>query len=395
MMGPSVAVRPAETAQRAWRDDAQSLLTRPTTRPPARTPARTVTCPAAPRVLVIVTCYNYASFVARALDSVAAQSYQDWTCVIVDDNSPDDSARIIAGWILERDDPRFRLIRKSANAGQLAAIATGLAAEADGQFVALLDADDVWFPEHLAMHVDVHLHRIGYAAFTCSDMAQIDASDRLLAGTVHGEGFFAVPRRPRSVAFTATPTPTPDRPLPSEKLALLEAPGPAATFVKPDIFRWHWSATSAMVFRRAMLELVLPDPVPPVPLCADHYLAHASHFFTGSILLDACLGGYRRHGANGFSSLAVYGTCAASAPFHDDRHNNANLKMMLVHILNRRRDFEAAFGARSVRDLVTALCGYQLRTEGRISDKRARRLLGPAGLAWAWWREHLRRLRPG
>lgn len=345
---------------------------------------RIAAVPALPHVLVIVTSYAYGAFVTRALASVAAQTYRDFTCVIVDDNSPDGSADIIAHWIARRGDSRFRLIRREANAGQLAAIATGLAA-ADGQFVALLDADDVWFPDHLATHINTHLHRMGYAAFTCSDMVQIDAEDHLLAGTVRGEGFFPTPRRPKSVPFASAPEPA----------GRAHAPDlPPAIFIKPDIHRWHWTATSAMVFRRAMLDLVMPDPLPPIPLCADHYLAHACHFFTGSILVQASLGGYRRHGGNGFSRLAVYGTCAAHAPFHDDRHNRANLKTLMTHVLDRRLAFESIFGASTVRTLIAALAGHQLRTERQLGDNRIYKLLGPAGVIRAFCREHLRRLRP-
>lgn len=342
--------------------------------------------PAPPHVLVIVTSYAYGAFVTRALASVAAQTYRDFTCVIVDDNSPDGSADIIAQWIARRGDPRFRLVRRETNAGQLAAIATGLAA-ADGQFVALLDADDIWFPDHLATHINTHLQRIGYAAFTCSDMVQIDAEDRLLAGTVRGESFFATPRRPRAVSFANDTT---------QSAAVTNAvPTDAspAIFIKPDIHRWHWTATSAMVFRRAMLDLVMPDPLPPIPLCADHYLAHACHFFTGSILVQSSLGGYRRHGGNGYSRLAVYGTCAAHAPFHDDRHNRANMKVLLSHVLDRRLAFESIFGTAAVRALVSTLAGHQLRTERRLTDQRIHKFLGAAGVARAFWREHLRRLR--
>src|ERR1051325_1194871 len=91
----------------------------------------------APHVSVIVTNYGYAPFITRALASVAAQSYADFSCVIVDDASTDDSVAVIMRWLAEQNDPRFKLIRKDANAGQLAAIATGLVAS-DGQFVALL-----------------------------------------------------------------------------------------------------------------------------------------------------------------------------------------------------------------------------------------------------------------
>jgi cellulose synthase/poly-beta-1,6-N-acetylglucosamine synthase-like glycosyltransferase len=48
-----------------------------------------------PRVSVIVSCYNYAKYIAAALDSVAGQSYRDFECVVVDDASTDNSVEVI------------------------------------------------------------------------------------------------------------------------------------------------------------------------------------------------------------------------------------------------------------------------------------------------------------
>src|SRR5262245_44156392 len=70
-----------------------------------------------PRVAVIVTCYNYARFVEDALDSVAAQTYPNFECVIVDDASTDDSLCIIERWIAAANDSRFRLIKSVSNRG--------------------------------------------------------------------------------------------------------------------------------------------------------------------------------------------------------------------------------------------------------------------------------------
>src|SRR5580698_6300778 len=72
-----------------------------------------------PRVNVVVTCFNYGQFVGEALDSVAAQTYADFDCVIVDDASTDNSPETIERWIASRGDDRFRLIRNERNLGQM------------------------------------------------------------------------------------------------------------------------------------------------------------------------------------------------------------------------------------------------------------------------------------
>lgn len=79
----------------------------------------------------------------RALDSIAAQTFADFEAIVVDDGSTDDGAAIVADY----PDPRFRLIRQP-NAGPGAARNVGVA-QARGEFIAFLDADDEWLPHYL------------------------------------------------------------------------------------------------------------------------------------------------------------------------------------------------------------------------------------------------------
>ncbi len=85
----------------------------------------------------------------RALDSIAVQTFADFEAIVVDDGSTDDGAAILADY----PDARFRLIRQ-ANAGPGAARNAGLA-QARGEFIAFLDADDEWLPNYL--HESVRL----------------------------------------------------------------------------------------------------------------------------------------------------------------------------------------------------------------------------------------------
>lgn len=79
----------------------------------------------------------------RALDSIAAQTFADFEVIIVDDGSTDDSAKIVDSF----SDPRFRMIHQ-ANAGPGAARNAGVA-QAQGELIAFLDADDEWLPDYL------------------------------------------------------------------------------------------------------------------------------------------------------------------------------------------------------------------------------------------------------
>ena len=93
-------------------------------------------------VSVIIPAYNAASFIARALESVLAQTYRPLEIVVVDDGSTDETAAIVRGI-----EGPIRLIMQ-ANAGVAAARNRGIT-ESRGKFVAMLDADDEWLPTRL------------------------------------------------------------------------------------------------------------------------------------------------------------------------------------------------------------------------------------------------------
>jgi glycosyltransferase involved in cell wall biosynthesis len=96
-----------------------------------------------PRISVIVTCYNYGRYVARAIDSALEQSYENLELIVVDDGSSDETPSV-----LQRYAARARIITQ-ANQGSIAAYNRGFAA-ASGDVIILLDADDWLEPGALA-----------------------------------------------------------------------------------------------------------------------------------------------------------------------------------------------------------------------------------------------------
>lgn len=94
----------------------------------------------APLVSIIMPAYNVAPWIAQTLSSVLKQTLSDWECIVVDDGSTDETPRIVSSFA----DSRIRLISQE-NTGVAAARNKGLDA-AQGQYIAFLDADDVWHP---------------------------------------------------------------------------------------------------------------------------------------------------------------------------------------------------------------------------------------------------------
>ena len=96
-------------------------------------------------VSIVTPVYNGAKYVCETIDSVLRQTYANWEMIVVDDGSKDNSAEIINEYV--RRDKRIVLLRQ-ANGGSASARNNGIR-NAKGQYIALLDADDLWEPDFL------------------------------------------------------------------------------------------------------------------------------------------------------------------------------------------------------------------------------------------------------
>ncbi len=108
-----------------------------------------------PLVSVVIPAYNAAHTLGRTLESVVAQTYRPLEVIVVDDGSEDDTARVVDDAAVEAS-PKgvpVRYIHQS-NGGPARARNTGTGA-ARGEFVAYVDADDIWTPEKTAKQMAV------------------------------------------------------------------------------------------------------------------------------------------------------------------------------------------------------------------------------------------------
>ncbi|HLZ39503.1 MAG TPA: glycosyltransferase family A protein [Candidatus Sulfotelmatobacter sp.] len=103
-----------------------------------------------PLVSVVIPAYNTAPLIRECLDSVLAQSFQDFEVIVVNDGSPDTE---LLEQNLEPYATRVRYLKQS-NRGPSAARNLGIR-ESRGRYIAFLDSDDVWLPQHLAAQIAI------------------------------------------------------------------------------------------------------------------------------------------------------------------------------------------------------------------------------------------------
>ena len=101
-----------------------------------------------PLVSVIVPAYNVARYIAATLDSILAQTFRDFEIIVVNDGSPDSED---LEKVLEPYQSRIIYLRQE-NQGLAAARNTGIRASR-GEYIAPLDSDDLWDPEHLEAQI--------------------------------------------------------------------------------------------------------------------------------------------------------------------------------------------------------------------------------------------------
>jgi glycosyltransferase involved in cell wall biosynthesis len=248
-----------------------------------------------PKVSIIVTNYNYADYIDDCLQSVARQDYPEIECVIVDDCSTDESADRIRNYIAANTSHvSFRILVHEHNQGQFAAFRTGLK-HSTGTFITFLDADDLLLPDFVSEHVRAHFGKFS-VAFTCSNQYLINAAGEIIGGPDTVLRAWNNRRMIRTVALF--------RPF------------------------WAWGTTSAMMFRRSVLELIMAGVDGSYRKCADYYLCHFANLLGASILIPGIYGCYRRHGKNNFSSNPLLG---GSLPMGDMR-NHPDHEMVIEHI---------------------------------------------------------------
>jgi teichuronic acid biosynthesis glycosyltransferase TuaG len=101
----------------------------------------------APLISIIMPAYNASEFILETLESVKKQTYTNWEIILVNDCSTDDTVKK-ANDFSKQVSNNVKVITNKKNLGA-SACRNGAVANASGKWLALLDSDDIWLPEHL------------------------------------------------------------------------------------------------------------------------------------------------------------------------------------------------------------------------------------------------------
>ncbi|MCL1463493.1 glycosyltransferase family 2 protein [Argonema galeatum] len=131
-----------------------------------------------PLVSVIIPAYNAEGLILEALMSVKAQTYPDWEIIVVEDASKDRTEEIVQEFARTVGDRNVKYIRHPNNQGPSVTRNTGIA-QAKGEYLALLDYDDLWKETHLEAAVS-KLQESGADLAYCTVQKFEDGTNKLL-----------------------------------------------------------------------------------------------------------------------------------------------------------------------------------------------------------------------
>ena len=124
-------------------------------------------------VSIITPTYNCAKFIAKTIDSVLAQTYENWEMIIVDDRSEDNTKEIVEKYVQRDSRIKYHILEKNSGAAVARTTAMKIAR---GSYMAFLDSDDLWMPDKLELQIR-WMEENGHV-FSCTAYEQIDEEDK-------------------------------------------------------------------------------------------------------------------------------------------------------------------------------------------------------------------------
>ena len=131
-------------------------------------------------VSVIIPNYNYAHFLGKAIQSVLDQSYTNWEMLIIDNHSTDNTDEVVKGF----NDTRINLF-KIHNKGVIASSRNKGILEANGDWIAFLDSDDIWYPNKLETAMNFSSRNKGFEVLRTNEL-MVNSKSKSTKVLLHG-----------------------------------------------------------------------------------------------------------------------------------------------------------------------------------------------------------------
>ena len=123
-----------------------------------------------PTVSIVTPVYNVENFIVETMDSVRAQTFQDWELLLVEDGCKDRTVPVIKEYLEKTGDTRIRLIQMEQNGGAARARNRGVQ-ESRGRYLAYVDADDLWDEQKLEKQLRFMTEKKAAFSFTGYEFA--------------------------------------------------------------------------------------------------------------------------------------------------------------------------------------------------------------------------------
>lgn len=131
-------------------------------------------------VSIIMPTYNSEDYVGESIRSVQQQTYENWELIIADDLSSDSTVKLVESFA--ENDSRIKLIKSDRNLGPAGARNIAIDA-AQGEYIAFLDSDDIWYPQKLQKQISF-MEENGYK-FSYTSYEEINGIGKPIGVVVH------------------------------------------------------------------------------------------------------------------------------------------------------------------------------------------------------------------
>ena len=293
-----------------------------------------------PKVSVIITCYNLGAYVKECIESVLNQKYKNFELIIVNDCSTDDTKNVI-----EKYSSHAKIINLNENKGQFGAFLEGLKIS-EGEFVCMIDADDVLLPDFISVHIQVHM-QTSVAFTSCAQFEITDDSTIVCLDSLASPEF-------KNVSYE-------DKIKTLDDIFNLDRLGENFSVKTMDIKKypfasWNWNPTSSAMMRKAAADYLLLYKTPSDwKKGADKIAFSFLHLIGGSALISAPLMAYRRHKTNLSSANPVIGNFRYLKPSAVNLYVGYNKRIrqdVLRFIFNNYKYFCEQFNPLNVRKMI-------------------------------------------